>query len=109
MDFSEENIIYGTRTRGKKVHFVAATDEYLVEDADELNHSVLLAFTAAISLPSPHKRPYRDDLPREPRNWTEVMRHLYSEGFAEAVRFEVKSLRGKGTFEEVDRLSDISK
>lgn len=50
------------------MHFAAATDKYLVEDTDELNNSVLLAFIAAISLPSPYKRPYRDNLPKEPRN-----------------------------------------
>ena len=42
LDFSAENIIYGTRTRGKKVLFAAAADEDLVEDADESEHGILL-------------------------------------------------------------------
>jgi hypothetical protein len=108
-DLSTDNIIQGTRVRRKKVHFAAASEEHPVEDADESNDGVLLAFTAAISTPGPHRRLHRDDLPKEPRNWKELVRHPHSEGFAEAARFEVKSLKAKGTFDEVDRPTDVSK
>jgi hypothetical protein len=108
-DFSADNIIHGTRTRGKKVHFGVATEEHLVEDPDESNQGVLMAFTAAISAPGPHRRPHRDDLPQEPKNWHELVRHPHSDGFAEAARSEIKNLKAKGTFEEVDRPSDVSK
>lgn len=108
-NLSEENIIYRTRVRGKKIFFSAAADKYPIEDQDKSNNSVLSAFTAAISAPSPYKRPYRDDLPPKPKNWKELIRYPHYKGFTEAARVKVKGLKDKGTFQEINRPNDISK
>jgi hypothetical protein len=108
---SEDNIVSGSRVRKKKVYFASASaeEEHFSEDPEESHRGVLLAFTTAISSPQPYQRPHRDDLPPEPKNWMDMLRHPHVDGFTEAAIFEVKSLEAKGTFEEIDRPTDVSK
>jgi hypothetical protein len=39
----------------------------------------------------------------------DMLRHHHLDGFTEAAIFKVKSFEAKGTFEEIDRPTDVSK
>jgi hypothetical protein len=103
---SQDNIIEGTRTR-KRVHF-AGTATVRDCDPEDYHEGILLAFAAGINPPQAYQRPYRDDLPPEPDNWNELMKHPHRDAFVEAAKVEIKALGKKGTYQEVDRPTDRS-
>ena len=46
-------------------------------------------------------RLHRDNLPPEPQNYKEMLRHPHAEGFKQALSIEVETLQAKGTWREV--------
>ncbi|KAJ6041359.1 hypothetical protein N7460_006749 [Penicillium canescens] len=99
---SRSNIIEGKR---KRAHFAAM--EELIEpteliEEDEIHDGVLLAFSAGLT----QQKPHREDLPPEPKTWSEMLRHPHRDGFIHAASVEVKGLESKSTFREVDKPND---
>lgn len=100
--FSRSNIIEGKR---KRAHFAAIEEPVesteLIEE-DEIHDGVLVAFTAGLT----QQKPHREDLPPEPKTWSEMLRHPHRDGFIHAASVEVKGLESKSTFREVDKPND---
>jgi len=95
-DFTETNILpEGARRHRKNARreaYFAALD-----DVEELSgyHS---AFTAALA---DSKRPHRDSLPPEPKNWKEMLRHPFATQFTQAAQVEFDELCKRQTFQPV--------
>lgn len=53
------------------------------------------AFTAGLR---DRSQLHRDQLPRAPRSWKEMLRHPYKDGFLAAAMKEYKNLSRRGTF-----------
>lgn len=101
------NVISSSRKRKAREdrEYVAyATTDADAEDPPEL----LRAFAVALYTEKPIRR-HRDDLPSEPENWKDMLKHPHAEGFIEACKKEVDSLRSKETFTVVERPKDRSK
>lgn len=103
---SDSNIIEGRRRRAYFAS-VASTEDGS-QDPEDYHKGILSAFTAGMSSPQAYQRPHRDDLPPEPSNWLEMMRHPHRDAFVEAAALEVNTLEKKGTYQEVDRPTDRS-
>jgi hypothetical protein len=85
-DVGEPNVVEGPRTRKPTVK--ASQSSYAA------------AFQQAFSVKITHQdlSLYRDRLPPPPRNWRELLRHLYREGFIKAAQIEWIALDKKETF-----------
>jgi hypothetical protein len=102
---SQDNIIEGKRTR-KKAYFAGTAA--VQRDPEDYHEGILLAFAVGINPPQVYQRPHRDDLPPEPANWNELMKHLHRDAFVEAAKVEIEALGKKGTYQEVNRPTDRS-
>ncbi|KAJ9481139.1 hypothetical protein VN97_g12361 [Penicillium thymicola] len=80
----------------------------LSADDEEAEEGILAAFTTGLNGSNTHTRTHRDELPREPQNWREMMNHPFNEGFLAAAGLEVKTIERKGTFEVIQRPNDRS-
>lgn len=101
------NIIDGSRRRKPRAdpeyHAYAAIVP-IEDDPPEL----LRTFAAALYTEKPMQR-HRDDLPPEPNNWKDMMKHPMAEGFLAACAKEIRSLQEKSTFNVMNRPKDVSK
>jgi hypothetical protein len=52
-------------------------------------------------------RVHRDQLPPEPKNWREMQKHCYKEGFLEGVQREMQELASKKTFRHTRRPNGV--
>jgi Integrase core domain. len=93
---SESNIITSKRKRAYFTSVASMEREDDSHDPEDYHEGLLLAFTAGMSSPQAYQRPHRDDLPPEPSNWLEMMRHPHRDAFIEAAALEVKTLEKKG-------------
>jgi hypothetical protein len=105
---SDSNIVTGKRKRAYFASVASTEGEEDSLDLEDCHEGLLLAFTAGMSSPQAYQRPHRDDLPPEPSNWLEMMRHPHRDAFVEAAALEVKTLEKKGTYQEMDRPTDRS-
>src|SRR6202012_195109 len=56
---------------------------------DENSPAVLAALATGLHAPRPQNRSHRDDLPPEPRNWNEVLKHPFKDHFIAAAEKEL--------------------
>jgi hypothetical protein len=103
-NLSETNILSGKRNRKKKAFLAMCPDD---GNQEETRDGVLLAFQAAATTQQLHQRPHRDDLPPEPQSWKDLHDRPHRDGFIDAARFEIDTLKSKGTFETVPRPTDV--
>jgi hypothetical protein len=102
-DVDESNIIEGTRVRKpsarrREAHLIS------VEKAATDLTGFLVAFPAGLEpTKEPLKRFHRNDLPPEPKNWRQMVKHPHRDGFMKAAHREFTELNGKGTFRPVVR------
>jgi hypothetical protein len=62
------------------------------------------AFPAGLEPPKePLKRFHKNDLPPEPKNWKQMMKHSYRDGFIKAAYYEFNKLNKKEMFRPIDR------
>lgn len=102
----ESNILSGQRTRrARRDDDYAYLTTEIADDDGDAPPAYLNAFAAGLYAPRPETH-HRDDLPPPPKNHREVMKHLYRDGFFEAMERETEGLKAKGTFDVVDRPKD---
>jgi hypothetical protein len=90
-----------TATRASEISSDIDTSNIIGENrrtrsAHSVHHHAFSTF-----LSSRDKRIHRDQLPPEPQNWTEAMRHPYAAEWMKAAEKELQTLMRKGTFEYV--------
>jgi hypothetical protein len=97
------NIVEGSRTRRPKQRYEAYA-------ADLANPEQLPAYHSAFALGVKEGKPkiHEKDLPPPPRSWKELKRHRYGKEFEQAAEKEYQAVKGRGTFEIVQKTSDIT-
>ena len=113
MDISEFNIVSTTRKRKvpdyfsdnkfkrNRVAFLLAL--LLYKKCSE----VLYVFSAALIRPDETKI-YQNNLSSESRSYSEMLRHLYKDGFIEITLVEIAGITNKNTYRLVDCSTNIS-
>ena len=117
-DFSEDNILPEgvTRRKKRKEKYTEALQE-IAEGGNEAFHAAFASFLPArtfyetpaqaaapatsTSKLSTSTRIHRDQLPPEPKNYHQMLKHPHSEGFLKAMQVEIKALKEKKTWREV--------
>ena len=96
------NIVEGSRTRRSKRHDIYATD---------LAHPEQLpAYHSAFALGILEGKPkiHEKDLPPPPRFWKDLQRYRFGKEFRQAAEKEYQAIDDRGTFEMVEKTSDIT-
>jgi hypothetical protein len=94
-NLDKSNIIPGSRTR-RGAHAVAIS-----QNSDLLGY--YSAFSTAIKAETT-KPPHKSTLPKPPKSWKHMLKHLYTDQFRKAAEKEYRDLQSKETF----KYSDIS-
>ncbi len=72
------------------------------DDDDQPPAAFAASFIAAASL-AKDSRPHQSDLPKEPKTWTEMLRHPFAAEWRKAAREEYSQLAQKGTLQIIDK------
>ncbi|KAJ5364562.1 uncharacterized protein N7496_010275 [Penicillium cataractarum] len=107
-DFSESNILTSKRARKRTSHLATMAAVVHSGQEEDTHKGVLLAFSTAIGSSRSQEVSSRDDLPPEPKHWSEIINHPHCESFVKATELEIETLRKKEAFIEVDKPTDQS-
>lgn len=101
------NIITDARTRRQRADHHEYASHMVMETQDP--PVFLAAFAQGLHAEKPELRRHRDDLPAEPRNWKEAMKHQFAQAWSDAMKKETDSLLSKQVYTVTDRPADRSK
>ena len=99
-DIDPSNIIEGPRTRKP-----ARRDAYLSDLATpESFPGYRAAFHAGVNFEN--QKLHRDQLPKPPQNWKQLLKHPHKDGFLAAAQKEYKDLNRRNTFQTVPKTKE---